>query len=100
MRANLQVLHREGAVAQKARPFRHVAHRYRAFFMNIQTDALRRLTRRAAFATPSAVALVILVRLLVHPARLHLRPTLLTLEHGNLVSQLPNGFSLLQRLCL
>ena len=79
VRADLLVLHREGAVAQKARPFRHVAHRYRAFFMNIQTDALRRLTRRAALATPSAAALVILVRLLVHPAWLQLRPTLLTL---------------------
>ncbi|WP_299158419.1 hypothetical protein, partial [Accumulibacter sp.] len=48
----------------------------------------------------AAAGLAILIRPLVHPARLHHRPTLLTLEHGNFVPQLPNGFGLLQHLFL
>ena len=98
VRADPQILHREGAVAEKARPFRHVVDHHRAFFMNVEAGGLRRLASIAAFTTSSTAGLVVLVlvRLLVHPARLHHRPTLLTLEHGNFVSQLPNGFGLLQ----
>ena len=100
VRADAQVLHREAAVAQKARPFRHIVDCHRAFFMNVEAGGLCRLARIVPFATPFAAARVILVRLLVHPARLHRRPTLLTLEHGNLVPHPPNGFGLLQHLFL
>ena len=100
VRADAQILHRECAVAQKARPARHGEDRHRAFFMNVEAGGLRRLARIGAFSTTPAAGLVILVRLLVHPARLHHRPTLLTFEHGNFVSQLPNGFGLLQHLFL
>jgi hypothetical protein len=67
--------------------------------MNVEAGGRLRLASIAAFATPSAAGRVILVlvRLLVHPARLHRWPTLLTLEHSNLVAQFPNGFGLLQQ---
>lgn len=86
----------------KARTFRHVVDHYPALFMNVEAGRLCRLAGMAAFATPFAASLVIAVcvRLRVHPARLHSRPTLLTLEHGHLVPQLPNGFGLLQRMFL
>ncbi len=100
VRADAQILYRECAVAQKARPVRHVDNRHRAFFMNVEAGGFRRLANIAAFATALAAGLAILVRPRVHPARLHHRPTLLTFEHGNFVPQLPNGFGLLQHLFL
>lgn len=62
-----QVLYREGAVAQKARPLRHVAWRHRMFRMNVEAGDLPRLTRTATFATPSAAGLVIRVRCQLAP---------------------------------
>ena len=65
LRADSQVLHREGAVAQKARPFRNVVGRQRAFFMNVEAGGLRWLARIRTFAMILAAGLVILARLLV-----------------------------------
>lgn len=102
VRGDAPVLYREGAVGEQARTFRHVVDRYPALFMNVEAGPLRRLAGMAPIATLFAAALVILVlvRLLVHPARLHGRPTLLLLEHGSVVAQLPNGCGLLQHLFL
>jgi hypothetical protein len=70
VRPDPQVLHREGAVAEKARPLRPVVDRQRAFFMNVEVGGLRRLARIRTFAMILDAGLVILARVLVRSADL------------------------------